>query len=828
DSGDDAGDQQDDTGDTGDDGSENNAASPGGGSPTITAPSWPTHVKLNEFVADPAAGDEWIEFVNTGSVAVNLADWVVEDGAERRTILSGAIGVGGFFVLEAPKGQLNNSGDRIVLMHPDGTVVDTVTYGDWDDGKPADNAPNASDPASVARVVDGYDTDVDRFDWVYTETPTPGAANIVSSVPQDAEAVATNAAQIRAIIVVNELFVNPEKSDAEREYIELANIGTVDADLAGWRIADALGTEYVVDAADGATVLGAGAVLTFDRSRTGIALNNTGGDTVRVFKPSGERASATTSYSDSAPEGQSWARDEYGRWHWTIRVTPGAENIIEKANVSPDAVIDVSETATVGAIISLDASDSADPDREALTYLWNFGDPRTEADVSTKVLGQYVYDTPGTYEVTLTVTDERGGTATTTHRLVVDRVPSPPSVGEQEVALKSFSPSRREGELEGVGYASTSLRLSELLPNPEGSDSEEWMEIENTGDGDVSLEGWELVVIGPRTQRTALPNVMVPANGFAVVHRADTSFSLRNDGATVELYNSGGALIDSTAYGHANEGTSFARVNELWGWTTPTPGVENAEFVALPNGGQVLGVRIAGTVDVRELQELDELALGEDVVVRGSVTAPRGVLGTQIFYIADATGGVQVFVGDRAIPDIIEGDVVEVHGELRSVQDELRVGVSDPADVRIADRGEIVTPTEFRIAEITDKHLGELIAIAGEVMEVRGNTIYVDDGSDEVRVALPDVPTDDQPRIAEGEAIEVVGVLSRTKSGFRVRPRGIGDVIRIAAAPPLESASEIPQAARSGIEALVLVGGAVAVLSAVLLRRRATHHAAGH
>ncbi|MFH1430499.1 MAG: lamin tail domain-containing protein, partial [Candidatus Uhrbacteria bacterium] len=46
DSGDDAGDQQDDTGDTGDDGSENNAASPGGGSPTITAPSWPTHVKL--------------------------------------------------------------------------------------------------------------------------------------------------------------------------------------------------------------------------------------------------------------------------------------------------------------------------------------------------------------------------------------------------------------------------------------------------------------------------------------------------------------------------------------------------------------------------------------------------------------------------------------------------------------------------------------------------------------------------------------------------------------------------------------------------------------
>jgi probable HAF family extracellular repeat protein len=61
--------------------------------------------------------------------------------------------------------------------------------------------------------------------------------------------------------------------------------------------------------------------------------------------------------------------------------------------------------------IQFDGSGSSDPDADALTYLWSFGD---DSPTVTGVSPTHVYERMGTYTVTLTVTDTRGSSAIAT------------------------------------------------------------------------------------------------------------------------------------------------------------------------------------------------------------------------------------------------------------------------------------------------------------------------------------------------------------------------------------------------------------------------------
>lgn len=82
-------------------------------------------------------------------------------------------------------------------------------------------------------------------------------------------------------------------------------------------------------------------------------------------------------------------------------------------NVAPTAVINTPNCT--GLVCNFSGVGSSDPNGDAITYLWNFGDNTT----STSSTPTKTYAAAGTYTVTLTVTDWWGRTGTTTRQVTV-------------------------------------------------------------------------------------------------------------------------------------------------------------------------------------------------------------------------------------------------------------------------------------------------------------------------------------------------------------------------------------------------------------------------
>ena len=78
-------------------------------------------------------------------------------------------------------------------------------------------------------------------------------------------------------------------------------------------------------------------------------------------------------------------------------------------NILPNAVIAASSTSGAAPLaVTFNGSGSTDPDGSIATYAWNFGDGTT----SSGAVVSKTFNTAGTYTVTLTVTDNRGGKGT--------------------------------------------------------------------------------------------------------------------------------------------------------------------------------------------------------------------------------------------------------------------------------------------------------------------------------------------------------------------------------------------------------------------------------
>jgi len=82
------------------------------------------------------------------------------------------------------------------------------------------------------------------------------------------------------------------------------------------------------------------------------------------------------------------------------------------------------EKPVVNQSVTFDASSSYDPDGKIMNYEWDFGDGNIMITTEEKI--NHSYSEAGSYEVTLTVTDDEGAKNSTTKMITV--MPAPPSV----------------------------------------------------------------------------------------------------------------------------------------------------------------------------------------------------------------------------------------------------------------------------------------------------------------------------------------------------------------------------------------------------------------
>jgi cardiolipin synthase len=150
-----------------------------------------------------------------------------------------------------------------------------------------------------------------------------------------------------------------------------------------------------------------------------------------------------------------------------------------------------------------------------------------------------------------------------------------------------------------AGRGSSAVVINEVLPAPRTAFQEEWVELFNPGEAVADLGGWALDdTAGGGSKPFVIPNgTVLGPGGYLVIYNSTTHIALNNDGDTVRLLDTSGAVRDSYSYASTEYDTSLGRFPDGgpgWrGFPAPTPGATNgAPAPAGPADGSVLLTRV--------------------------------------------------------------------------------------------------------------------------------------------------------------------------------------------------------------------------------------------
>lgn len=328
---------------------------------------------------------------------------------------------------------------------------------------------------------------------------------------------------------------------------------------------------------------------------------------------------------------------------------------------------------------------------------------------------------------------------------------------EEGIAYNADAEEPSDEKPAGTSYAGKTAIISEFIPNPEGTDDAEWIELYNTESQAASLAGWMLDdEEGGSKPYTFGDGAAIQAGEFLVVNRSESGIALNNTGDTVRLLTPSGEVADSVTYGAAKEGESYSLSGTEWAWTAEiSPGSQNSGD-PITGGEQDTGDETdedSGDEDeeksddgdkdeaaAAEMKDLYEMDAGTVVVVRGVVTLPPGHIGKTIFAIQNYNGGagahVRMYGNDN--PELKKGDKVTVTGKVSFTGGEMRL-TSGKGGVTLDNGSHDVAYTEKQIRDITQTDAGTAVSISEKVIDSGKSWILLadEDVSHEIRVRLP-------------------------------------------------------------------------------------------
>ena len=603
---------------------------------------YPGSIVINEFVSDPADGEvEWIELYNKNFLAIDLSGWKIIDGSGAETILNGTLGPFGndnFFVVENPKGKLNNAGDAIILKDKNNNIIDQVYYGNWDNGSPEQNAQAAKDPNSTARIFDGAQTFNNQNDFVITQTPTKGGPNLITLTEEDKKEKEQTAADgstkltmtAAQNIIINEIYPNPPGSDLENEFIELKNIGPEPLDLAGWQIQDNSKKKYKISSQDfSTTIIQPNEFFVIERKISGLALNNDK-ETIKLFSPE-DKTIQTVKYSEdeNVPENVSFARNENNDFFWSTTPTKNQGNIITKLNHEPIIDINCPKEALINEIITCDASDSYDLEDDALTFMWQI-----ENQPYQDVIIQHQFKQKGTFDITLSVSDGQAQ-----------------SIEKQKIKITDFQETAKTVKSATVKPTKTSSPKTNYFITTELS----------------KVKGFE---IGTKVKTKGVVSVLPQTFGKTIMYLA---------GSGIQLY------LSKANWPNLKIGDLL----EVSGTLSESLGEKRIKLSSNQDV-KIVGNQAPPEPKIIKISEIGEDLEGYLVKIAGKLIEKNG----QKFYVQDETGEAAVYLKQNAKinkNNFTEGDDLQITGIVSQNNDLYQILPRSDEDIK---KEEILAPTK--------------------------------------------------------------------------------------------------------------------------------------
>lgn len=775
-------------------------------------------VLINEIAwmgNNDSSGKEWLELKNISSQNIDLTGWILkaEDGSPIIHLASTTLASGEYYLLERTdddavagitanqiySGALEDTGEILQLIDSEGTVIDLV------DNSSAWLAGDKDNKLTMERKTD--------LNWQNSALAngTPKAQNSSGVVAPVVEISDHK-------IVINELLPNPAGVD-DNEWIELKNLSTTTIDLVNWKISDLAKTSYVIKITDFATTTISGnGFFVLPKNITGLSLNNTNGEIVRLFDDQNNLVSEI-SYNESAPEEVVWGRDEFNIWHWSTSQTQNNDNIIteiQKETTGGGSGFSYVKTYAQRFKLNEIMVNPVGSDFGNLDLSKPFDQKKIlNKEINAEDLGEWI---------------EIKSLEGEMFSLVDWKVKS--ELGEYIIKEADFTwPYLEAGQYFLLPKYITNLNLKNIggeeiqLLDPTGKIVDTIKYSKNVLEGEtymLATDGqyyWSKtatpLAINLYTRNNLAPSAYFEVSGeinsgqeifldasesndpegedliyewhfnypIIFLNNATTTLVTTSPLTNIKLdklpLKIGLKVIDSeNLYDEKTESIKVETPVKYWWEEEESLASKTATVVTnKKTTTKVLGASLIKT----NLESVKELVDGTNVEIEGVVSVVPGILGVNIFYVA-GSGGIQIYSSKKDWPELQIGEHIKIIGELSTAYGERRLKIKDKNSIQKIATEEAPTPHDMEIEELNNETsfwTGSLIKIAGEITDIKKDYFWLDDGSGEIKVT---VKANTGMNFAElnlilGQQVTVTGIFSPTESGLRMLPRSKEDIL---------------------------------------------------
>ena len=316
-----------------------------------------------------------------------------------------------------------------------------------------------------------------------------------------------------------------------------------------------------------------------------------------------------------------------------------------------------------------------------------------------------------------------------------------------------------------AGLASAPLELTEIIPNPEGSDNYEWIEIYNPTDIVASTLGFQILI---NSNKTKLPNYEVPPESYIIIPKSTGHFNLPNNGATIQLISPSNTNQSPIIYGAAKQRQSFARNNNRWQWSAlPTPGAENIILSDQTEAGEIVNTTLS------ELNNLDD---GTLVQTEGIVASLPDQISAKIIYITDQEFGVPLNLSRGNWPTLKLGNKINAIGTYKKLVSGGRIIIKNNSYLKIINYGAVPTPTNFNISDIVNEQDGSLITLSGIISDLNKKSFYITDNQNQKLKIAWRADNLKLPDLKLGQNLRAAGFVVPTKTNPYLLLRSADDI----------------------------------------------------